>query len=71
MSINWETFQDIEEFQTNSHSSGIQDYILGIGMSFCFCFDLIFSVLRTLSIKIYVVYKYIVNGQWKLDQDVS
>lgn len=33
MSINWETFQDIEEFQTNSHSSGIQDYILGIGMS--------------------------------------
>nr|XP_034301655.1 uncharacterized protein LOC105322112 [Crassostrea gigas] len=33
MSINWETFQDIEEFQTNSHSSGIQDYILGIGTS--------------------------------------
>lgn len=51
MSINWQTFQDIEEFQTNSHSSGIQDYILGIGISFCFSFILIFLFLKTLSIK--------------------
>lgn len=51
MSINWQTFQDIEEFQTNSHSSGIQDYILGIGMSFCFSFIIIFLFLKTLSIK--------------------
>lgn len=29
--VNWETFQDVEEFQTISHASGIQNYQLGIG----------------------------------------
>lgn len=32
--VNWETFQDVEEFQTISHASGIQNYQLGIGMIF-------------------------------------
>ncbi|XP_062569401.1 uncharacterized protein LOC134231455, partial [Saccostrea cucullata] len=32
MYINWETFLDVEEFQTGSHPSGIQNYVLGIGM---------------------------------------
>lgn len=31
MYINWETFVDIEELTVISHSSGIQDYQLGIG----------------------------------------
>ncbi|XP_078322971.1 uncharacterized protein LOC111122905 [Crassostrea virginica] len=31
--VNWETFQDVEEFQTISHASGIQKYKLGIGTS--------------------------------------
>lgn len=30
--INWNTFQDVEEFQTISHASGIQNYKLGIGI---------------------------------------
>ena len=29
--ITWESFEDIEETQTISHSSGIQNYFLGIG----------------------------------------
>lgn len=32
--VNWETFQDVEEFQTISHASGIQNYQLGIGKIF-------------------------------------
>ncbi|XP_062616047.1 uncharacterized protein LOC134277752 [Saccostrea cucullata] len=31
--INWDSFQDVEDFKTISHSSGIQNYRLGIGTS--------------------------------------
>ncbi|XP_052707847.1 uncharacterized protein LOC128183063 isoform X2 [Crassostrea angulata] len=33
MFISWGSFEDVEEFQTISHSSGIQNYMLGIGTS--------------------------------------
>lgn len=34
--VNWESFQDVEEFKTNSHASGIQNYKLGIGINHFF-----------------------------------
>lgn len=34
MFISWDSFEDVEEFQTISHSSGIQNYMLGIGNLF-------------------------------------
>lgn len=34
MYITWDSFKDVEEFQTISHSSGIQSYMLGIGIHF-------------------------------------
>ena len=31
MYINWEGFHDVEEFNTGPHSTGIQEYIIGLG----------------------------------------
>jgi hypothetical protein len=31
MYINWEGFHDVEEFNTGPHSTGIKEYIIGLG----------------------------------------
>ena len=31
MYVNWDNFQDVEEFNNGPHPSGIKEYILGIG----------------------------------------
>lgn len=31
MYVSWDSFEDVEEFQTIPHTSGIQNYELGIG----------------------------------------
>jgi hypothetical protein len=31
MYVNWDGFQDVEEFSVGPHSTGIKEYILGIG----------------------------------------
>ncbi|KAK3101031.1 hypothetical protein FSP39_000383, partial [Pinctada imbricata] len=33
MYINWDSFRDVEEFNTLAHSSGVQDYTFGLGTS--------------------------------------
>ncbi|KAK3103765.1 hypothetical protein FSP39_021725 [Pinctada imbricata] len=33
MYVNWDSFRDVEEFNTLAHSSGIQDYTFGLGTS--------------------------------------
>nr|XP_034332757.1 uncharacterized protein LOC105327902 isoform X2 [Crassostrea gigas] len=33
MYVSWDSFEDVEEFQTSPHTSGIQNYELGIGTS--------------------------------------
>lgn len=38
MFINWDGFNDVEEFKTGPHASGIKEYILAIGKQvFCCC----------------------------------
>ena len=34
MYVNWDGFQDVEEFNVGPHTSGIKHYILGIGKSY-------------------------------------
>lgn len=51
--VNWESFQDVEEFQTISHASGIQNYKLGIGIKKILteCTKSTYSNLQVINIK--------------------